>query len=138
MFSFYNLYFLYKYYLHLHGEIFTFLANSYLSYLRRFRLFLAFDGIADSSSTTKQEKTAYRAYTRNKKLDVDVPNPSIEQVEIYLAKLALRTTTCILLSSLNLFHKFLSWDINTLSCPSTVYCLPSRFKTFLTHFLHNQ
>ncbi|MCR1971858.1 hypothetical protein [Clostridium cochlearium] len=62
------------------------LANSYLSNLRRFRLFLASDGIADSSSTPKQEKTAYSAYTRKKKMDVDVPNPSIEQVEIYHTK----------------------------------------------------
>ena len=62
------------------------LANSYLSHLRRFRLFLATDGIADSSSTPKQEKTAYRAYTRKKKMDVDVPNPSIEQVKFYLTK----------------------------------------------------
>jgi len=62
------------------------LANSYLSHLRRFRIFLASDGIADSSNTPKQGKTAYRAYTRKKKMDVDVPNPSIEQVEIYLTK----------------------------------------------------
>jgi len=62
------------------------LANSYLSHLRRFRLFLASDGITDLSSTPKQEKTAYRAYTRKKKIDVDVPNPSIEQVKIYLTK----------------------------------------------------
>ena len=61
------------------------LANSYLSHLRRFRLFLTSDGTAEPSAP-KQEKTAYRAYTRKKKMDVDVPNPSIEQVEIYLAK----------------------------------------------------
>ncbi len=62
------------------------LANSYMSHLRRFRLFLASDGIADSSSTPKQEKTAYRTNTRKKKMDVNVPNPSIEQVEFYLTK----------------------------------------------------
>lgn len=62
------------------------LANSYLSHLRRFRLFLASDGIDDSSSTPKQERTAYRAYARKKKMDIDVPNPSIKQVEIYLTK----------------------------------------------------
>ena len=61
------------------------LANSYLSHLRRFRLFLASDGTAEPSAP-KQEKTAYRAYTRKKKIDIDVPNPSIEQVEIYLTK----------------------------------------------------
>ncbi|MGI6671252.1 MAG: hypothetical protein ACOX58_06755 [Christensenellales bacterium] len=33
-----------------------------------------------------QKKTAYRAYTYKKKMDIDVPNPSIEQVEIYLTK----------------------------------------------------
>ena len=61
------------------------LANSYLSHLRRFRLFLASDGTAEPSAP-KQEKSAYRAYTRKKKMDVDVPNPSIEQVDIYLTK----------------------------------------------------
>ena len=61
------------------------LANSYLSHLRRFRLFLASDGTADAS-TPKREKNAIPAYTRKKKLDVDVPNPSIEQVDIYLTK----------------------------------------------------
>lgn len=61
------------------------LVNGYLSHLRRFRLFLASDGTAEPS-TPKQEKTANRAYTRKKKMDVDVPAPSIEQVEFYLAK----------------------------------------------------
>jgi len=56
-----------------------------LSHLRRFRLFLASDGTADAS-TPKREKTAIPAYTRKKKMDVDVPNPSIEQVDIYLTK----------------------------------------------------
>ncbi len=61
------------------------LANSYLSHLRRFRLFLASDEIV-GITTPKQEKTANRAYTRKKKMDVDVPYPSIEQVEFYLTK----------------------------------------------------
>ncbi len=61
------------------------LVNSYLSHLRRFRLFLATDGTAEPS-TPKQETTANRTYTRKKKMDVDVPDPSIEQVEFYLAK----------------------------------------------------
>jgi hypothetical protein len=56
-----------------------------LSHLRRFRLFLASDGTADAS-THKREKTAIPAYTRKKKMDVDVSNPSIEQVDIYLTK----------------------------------------------------
>jgi hypothetical protein len=61
------------------------LANSYMSHLRRFRLFLASDGTAEPSAL-KQEKTANRAYTHKKKMDVDVPNPSTEQVDIYLTK----------------------------------------------------
>lgn len=61
------------------------LVNSYLSHLRRFRLFLASDGTAEPS-TLKQEKTANRTYTRKKKMDVDVPDPSIDQVELYLEK----------------------------------------------------
>lgn len=53
------------------------LANSYLSHLRRFRLFLASDGTAEPSAP-KQEKTVNREYTRKKKMDVDVPDPSID------------------------------------------------------------
>ncbi|MEC1158098.1 hypothetical protein [Cytobacillus horneckiae] len=61
------------------------LVNSYLSHLRRFRLFLASDGIAEPS-TPMQDNIANRTYTRKKKMDADVPNPSIEQVEFYLAR----------------------------------------------------
>jgi len=61
------------------------LVNSYLSHLRRFRLLLASDGAAERS-TPKHENTANRTYTRKKRMDVDVPDPSIEQVEFYLAK----------------------------------------------------
>lgn len=61
------------------------LVNSYLSHLRRFRLFLASDGIV-VSSTPKQEKTANRAFPRKKKIDVEVPDPSVDQVEFYLEK----------------------------------------------------
>lgn len=61
------------------------LVNGYLSHLRRFRLFLASDGTAEPFAS-KQEKTANHAYTRKKKMDVDVPYPSIEQVEFYLEK----------------------------------------------------
>lgn len=50
------------------------LVSGYLSHLRRFRLFLDSDG------------TAKHAYTRKKKMDIDVPYPSIEQVEFYLTK----------------------------------------------------
>lgn len=61
------------------------LVNSYLSHLRRFRLFLASDGTAEPSMP-KREKTANRTYTRIKKMDIDVPGPSINQVEFYLEK----------------------------------------------------
>lgn len=61
------------------------LVSGYMSHLRRFRLFLASDGTAEQS-TPKQENTAGRKYTRKKKMDVDVPCPSIEQVEFYLEK----------------------------------------------------
>jgi len=61
------------------------LVNSYLSHLRRFRLFLASDGTAEPT-TSKDEKTVGRTYTRKKKMDVNVPDPSIEQVELYLTK----------------------------------------------------
>lgn len=50
------------------------------AHLRRFRLFLASNGTAEPSALN-QGKTANRAYTRKKKMEVDVPYPSIEQVE---------------------------------------------------------
>lgn len=61
------------------------LVNSYLSHLRKFRLFIASDGTA-GPTTPEKEKTANRTYTRKKKMDVDVPDPSIDQVEFYLTK----------------------------------------------------
>ena len=61
------------------------LVNSYLSHLRRFRLFLASDGTAETS-TPKQDNIVNRTYRRKKKTEVNVPEPSIEQVEFYLAK----------------------------------------------------
>lgn len=61
------------------------LVNSYLSHLRKFRLFLASDGTAESDAL-KQEKKAKKAYPRKNKMDVDVPGPSIDQVEFYLEK----------------------------------------------------
>ena len=61
------------------------LVNSYLSHLRRFRLFLASDGTAETS-TPKQDNTANRTYRRKKKTEINVPQPSTEQVELYLAK----------------------------------------------------
>lgn len=59
--------------------------NSYLSHLRRFRLFLASNGTAEPVAP-RQEKTAHTTFTRKKKMDVDVPAPSPDQVEFYLAK----------------------------------------------------
>lgn len=61
------------------------LVNSYLSHLRRFRLFLASNGTAEPS-TPKQEKTSIYLYMRKRKNDIDVPIPSIDQVELYLGK----------------------------------------------------
>lgn len=61
------------------------LVSGYLSHLRRFRLFLASDGSAEPS-VIKQEKTPNHTYIRKKKMEVDVPYPSIEQVEFYIDK----------------------------------------------------
>ena len=61
------------------------LANSYLSHLRRFRLFLYSDETSELYELN-QNKTANREYTRKKKRDINIPNPSTEQVEIYLTK----------------------------------------------------
>lgn len=61
------------------------LVSGYLSHLRRFRLFLASDGTAEPS-VLKQEKAPNHTYIRKKKMEVDVPYPSIEQVEFYLDK----------------------------------------------------
>lgn len=61
------------------------LVNSYLSHLRRFRLFLDSDGTAEDVST-KQVGTVMRTYTAKKRMDIHVPGPSVEQVEFYLSK----------------------------------------------------
>lgn len=61
------------------------LVNSYLSHLRRFRLFLASDGTAELS-LPKQAKEANRSITRKRKMNIEIPDPSIDQVEIYLEK----------------------------------------------------
>jgi len=59
--------------------------NGYMSHLRRFRLFLDSDGTAESV-LKKQKKTGSRTTTRKKKIKVDVPSPSNEQVDYYLEK----------------------------------------------------
>jgi len=61
------------------------LVNGYMSHLRRFRLFLISDGNIELSAL-KQEKNVKHAYIGKQKRDVDVPKPSIEQVDFYLAK----------------------------------------------------
>lgn len=61
----------------------TLLVSGYLSHLRRFRLFLASDGTAGPSAFSKD-----RASIRRKKVNVDVPNPTTKQVEMYLTKWA--------------------------------------------------
>jgi len=48
-------------------------------------LFLVSDGTANPTAY-EWEKTAEPAHIRKKKISVDVPNPSIEQIEFYLEK----------------------------------------------------
>jgi len=61
------------------------LVNSYLSHLRRFRLFLDSDGTANITGSKKQAD-AKPAINRKRKIKVDVPSPSNEQVDYYLEK----------------------------------------------------
>lgn len=61
------------------------LANNYISHLRRFRLFLSSNGIPQKSMT-KVEKEIIQPIAKKKKSKVDIPEPSIEQVEIYLKR----------------------------------------------------
>lgn len=61
------------------------LISGYTSHLRKFRLFLA-SGDATEQISLKQEKVLKRANSSKKRFDVDVPGPSNEQVELYLAK----------------------------------------------------
>ena len=60
------------------------LVSGYLSHLRRFRLFLAFGGNAETAHVTKTVDKAVPA-PRKKKSDINVPNPSVEQIEQYLS-----------------------------------------------------
>ena len=62
------------------------LVSGYLSHLRRFRLFLASEGTAEPKTVAAAltKPTAPVQYRR--KADIDVPTPSKEQVESYLAK----------------------------------------------------
>lgn len=61
------------------------LVSGYMSHLRRFRLFLASDGTPDLA-VPKQEKTVRPKHTRKKKVNVIVPDPSNDLVELYLKK----------------------------------------------------
>lgn len=61
------------------------IVSGYMSHLRRFQLFLAFDDIAEPS-TLGQKKVPKRANSRKNRFEVDVPNPSNEQVKLYLTK----------------------------------------------------
>jgi len=60
------------------------LVSSYMSHLRRFRLFLSSDGTANPNQSNKQTDVK-RAKTK-RKIKVDVPSPSNEQVDYYLEK----------------------------------------------------
>lgn len=61
------------------------LVSGYVSHLRKFRLFLVSDERAEPSAI-KQEKVSKSAHSRKKRFDVEVPNPSNEQVDLYLSK----------------------------------------------------
>lgn len=61
------------------------LISGYMSHLRSFRLF-SLSGASSKQTALKQEKLSKRKSFRKKRFDVDVPNPSIEQVELYLEK----------------------------------------------------
>lgn len=60
------------------------LVSGYMSHFRRFRLFLSSDGTANLNQTNKQTDVK-RANTK-RKIKVDVPSPSNEQVDYYLEK----------------------------------------------------
>ena len=66
------------------------LVNAYMSHLRRFRLFLASNKTAnhETADLTGYNKSADLKRTSNnkRKIKVDVPSPSIEQVDLYLDK----------------------------------------------------
>lgn len=61
------------------------LVSSYLSHLRRFRLFLSSEGTVQPF-TLMQKDVNNRPKVRKKRLDIAVPVPSIDQVEFYLEK----------------------------------------------------
>jgi len=60
------------------------LVSSYMSHLRRFRSFLSSDGTANLNQSNKQADVKHANSKR--KITVDVPPPSNEQVDYYLEK----------------------------------------------------
>ena len=63
------------------------LVNGYLSHIRRFRLFLASDGTIETKTEQPVSPTKPAASAQYcRKSNIDVPTPSKEQVEYYLAK----------------------------------------------------
>lgn len=64
------------------------LVSGYLSHIRRFRLFLASDGTAEEKTVQPAAPAAKSAapVQYRRKSEIDVPTPSKEQVEYYLAK----------------------------------------------------
>lgn len=61
------------------------LVSGYLSHLRRFRLFLSSDGTVNLTGSNKQVG-AKRTNNNKRKVKVDVPSPSSQQVDLYLKK----------------------------------------------------
>lgn len=59
--------------------------NGYLSHLRRFRAFLASEGTAFPVAPKMERKTDH-VYPRKKKAGIDVPMPSVDQVQLYLER----------------------------------------------------
>ncbi len=61
------------------------LVNNYLSHLRRFRLFLKSD-ININEYSQGNEKIHKIKFTRKKRMDVNIPTPSMDEVKYYLKK----------------------------------------------------
>ena len=61
------------------------LVSNYLSHLRKFRLYLASDETVNPTMTN-QGKVDNRLNTLGKKVNITIPVPSIDQVEIYLQR----------------------------------------------------
>ena len=64
----------------------TKLSCGYLSHIRRFRLFLETDGLAANNNKGADLNSKAMPMIRRKKTSIDVPIPSVGQVEYYLKK----------------------------------------------------